>query len=296
MLQAPAVSHSARCRAPRFLITPIFASVLVFMNFQPVMRTFLVAASMLFLGACSDSRVSQLDESSRRTSGDIESLRATSAENTSAIADLRADLARLSGKLEELNYQVTGKTAELQRTMEAVSSRMPPPPGVPEDLLASDESLIGRISGSAADAYRAALKDLRAGKFQDARSRFSRFAEENPNTAFTDNAYFWMGICSDQLGELDRAVGGYSAAFQKFPAEDRAAPALYYLAQDFLKMKSRSDAIVTLQKLADDYGSTEYGRKGKALLNEMGAASKPSVAAKSTKTAPSKAAAPVKKR
>ena len=175
----------------------------------------------------------------------------------------------MSGKLEEVQHASRGKTEELERTLQRVSSRVPPPPGVPDELLVQDESLISRITGPAADSYRSGLQQLREGDFQGARGTFSGFVEANPNTAFTDNAYFWLGVVYEKLGEPDRAVGAYSEAFNRFPAEDRVGPALLRLAELFLNMGSKKDAALTLQKLVDEHGNSESGVKGRALLAEI---------------------------
>ncbi|MBP9839109.1 MAG: hypothetical protein KBC84_10405, partial [Proteobacteria bacterium] len=53
------------------------------------------------------------------------------------------------------------------------------------------------------------------------------------------------------------------------PAEDMVPAALYFLAQDFLKIDSKSDAIVALQKLVEEHPRTPYGEKGKDQLEDL---------------------------
>jgi tol-pal system protein YbgF len=223
----------------------------------------------LVLSGCPEGRIRALEEVSARQSSDIESIRGIQAENTAAIGELRAELSRLTGKMEEVQYVAKDKTEELQRSLERVSQRVPPPAGVPEELLNEDDSLLARVSGPAADQFRNALRLLRDGDFQGSRSAFESFASENPNTAFTDNAYFWLGVIYEKLNLPDRAVGAYSEAFQRFPAEDRVAPALLRLAELFLANDSKKDAVLTLQKLVDEHPNSPSGRKGKEMLAEL---------------------------
>lgn len=221
------------------------------------------------LGACAGSKVEQLDQQTKSVKNDINDLRTLQAQQSSAINEIRADLRALQGKIEELQHASVGKTQELEQTISQLKSRVPPPPGVPEDLLNADEEKIGGITGPAADQYRKALGEVRAGGFESARQTLSSFVEGNPGTAFTDNALFWLGITYDKLGQYDRAIVSYSEVFQKYPAEDMVAPALFFLAESFMKLGSKSDAVLTLQKLVDEHGSSAYGARGRARLQEL---------------------------
>ena len=106
------------------------------------------------------------------------------------------------------------------------------------------------------------------------RNGFNEFIQGNPGTAFTDNALFWTGVCYDKLGQFDRAIGSYSDVFQRYPAEDFVAPSLYRLAETFLKMDSKSEATLTLQKLVDEHKGTVWAQRGQELLTSIAPARK----------------------
>lgn len=231
--------------------------------------------------ACSSHR---LDELERRTRTDITDIRSIQADQNASLNTLRSEVRDLAGKIEELQYTSTGKTKELERTIQRLGSRVPPPAGVPEDLLSRDEERIATLTGPAADLYRKGLQQLRDGDIENSRASFQRFVEENPGTAFTDNALFWLGICYTKLGQYDRAVVSFSQVFQSYPAEDMVPPALYYLAQTFLTNGSTEDAILSLQKLVDEHPRSSYAIKGQSQLRELKA-----------ETAKKKAPAPAKR-
>ncbi len=219
--------------------------------------------------ACADNRVEKLDLQSKSAKGDIADIRSIQAQQSSTISQIQAELRTLAGKVEELQHSSAGKTQELEQTISQLQSRVPPPPGVPEELLNQDEEKIAAITGEAADLFKKALSQVRAGDFEGAKQTFANFVEANPGTAFTDNGLFWLGITYDKLGQYDRAVVSYSDVFQKYPAEDMVAPALYFLADSFLKLGSKNDAILTLRKLIDEQARSAYAAQGRAKLEEL---------------------------
>ena len=200
---------------------------------------------------------------------DFSELRGIQAEHTAAISEIRAELRTVLGKVEELQYVSAGKTQELEKTLQQLGSRVPPPPGVPEKLLNRDEEKIARIQGAAADSFRKGLSLLRAGDFQGSRQVLADFAEANPGTAFTDNALFWLGIIYTKIGQNDRAVVSFSEVYQTYPAEDMVAPALFYLAETFAKGGSKEDAILTFEKLSDEHPRSQFAVKAKQRLRDL---------------------------
>lgn len=209
-------------------------------------------------------RIGELEQQVKALKSDLNELRSIQAEETTSINDLRSDLRQVYGKVDELNYHVTGKTAELERTLEQVSSRVPPPPGVPDELLNADEEAIARINGPAADQYRSGLRLIRSGEFDKARDIFQSFVDQNPATAFSDNAVFWVGIAQMGLSHYDRAIVAFSDVYQRYPAEDRVPAALYFLAESFARMGQTKDADLSYQKLIDEHPKSEWAAKARA--------------------------------
>src|SRR5688500_17595448 len=109
------------CRtAPLFFVTPVVL--------------------MLSLGGCGPSMqkdFSRLDDS-------IGSLRAIQAEHTSELESIQAEIRRLSGKLEEIEYSQSQRIGQdirvLRDDLSTLRQRVPPPPIVPSDALEADEA------------------------------------------------------------------------------------------------------------------------------------------------------------
>lgn len=237
-----------------------------------VRRVLWVGSCAWFLigsSACGIEKIGQLEARTQKTTEDVDDLRSLQAQQESSIGQLRSELRSLSGKVEELEHRALGKTAQLEQTIERVSSRVPPPSGVPEELLNADEEQISKISSPAAKNFQNGLKLLRNGEFDAARQAFAKFVEENPDTTFSDNAFFWTGICYDKLGQDDRAIIEFSKVFQRYPAEDCVPAALYFLAQEFIKIHSMEDAFLTFEKLKDEHPESDFAAKAGVRLKEF---------------------------
>ena len=221
--------------------------------------------------ACSNKRLDRLE---RRMSTDVEDLRTTQANHTAHFDEIRQELRELRGSIEELNYASQGKVKEFEKTLQKLGRRVPPPPGVPENLLTADEDRIRPIPGADAEVYRDALAALRTGEFTASKSLFQTFIDGNPGTSFTDNALFWKGIASSKLSLRQEAVLSFSEVFQTYPAEDMAAPALYFLSGVLLQSGDTEDAILTLEKLLEDYPSSSFGEQAQARLSSLNGSAK----------------------
>lgn len=226
--------------------------------------------TLIFLAtSCSNERVLQLEEETRNLKKEVADIRSLQAQQSSSLNEVKSQIRSISGNVEEIQHVSIGKTRELEASISQLKSRVPPPAGVPEDLLNQDDDRIVAIKGESADLYRNALAEVRTGNFEAAKTKLSQFIEANPGTAFTDNAIFWLGIVYEKLGQVDRAIISYSEVFQKYPAEDMVPAALYHLAEAFLKLGSKSDAIVTLQKLIEEHPNSSMASAGIEKLRQL---------------------------
>lgn len=234
-----------------------------------MIRNLFLLALIILTTSCGSARMQQLEEDNRRFKNEISDIRGLQAQQSSSINEIRAQIRSVSGNVEEIQHVSIGKTKELEASISQLKSRVPPPAGVPEDLLNQDDDKIAAIKGDSADLYRKALGEVRTGDFEGAKTDLSQFIEANPGTAFTDNAIFWLGIVYEKLGQTDRAIISYSEVFQKYPAEDMVPAALYHLSEAFLKLGSKGDAIITLQKLVDEHASSPLAEVGAEKLRQL---------------------------
>ena len=217
-------------------------------------KIFLVAVFLLPLG-CSSGHYDALQ--------DVHNVQ---ADLITRIDALQNELNLLSGRVEELEYKLRGQTQQIEKRLDLVSSRVPPPDGVSEQLLNADEEALKSNSGQSAMLYKSGLAQIRTGDFEAARSTFTSFVESNPNTAYTDNALYWIGITWEMVGDYNKAIVSYSDTYQKFPAEDYAPIAIYQISECFNKLGDKKNANLMLQKLIDDYPKSRSAQQARAQL------------------------------
>ncbi|MCC6219713.1 MAG: tol-pal system protein YbgF [Deltaproteobacteria bacterium] len=229
-----------------------------------MMRDRAVVLSMFFfcLGCASGNKVQLLE-------ADIADLREIQARQIASIGELKSEVRLMKGMVEELAHVSSNKTKELEQTIKRFGTRVPPPQGVPAQLLAEDEEQIASVAGGQADAFKKALALLRTGDYEAARSSFQSFVEANPDTTYSDNALFWVGICQENLGQYDRAIVSYSDVFQIYPAENRVPEALFRLGESFAKINSVDEAILTMQKLVEEHPKSAVASKAKQRIQEL---------------------------
>jgi tol-pal system protein YbgF len=230
-----------------------------------------IASLSFFITGCG-AGIQQIREEMRR---DLADVRSVQAQQAARLDEMREDVRRLTGQIEESQHLALGKTRELEQKLSTLGSRVPPPEGVPGELLAQDESRIAAITGVAADTFREGLKSVRTGDFSAAVATLDRFVAENPGTAFTDNALFWLGICYDKLGQTDKAVVSFSEVFQKYPGEDRVPAALFFLGTAFERLGQKEEATLTLQKLIEEHPQSSYAAQARSLVGSSGGRAAP---------------------
>lgn len=228
----------------------------------------LLLLSLISLCACAQA-VPSRRLNQEPTASDLQEIRALQAEHTTTLESLRTELRELQGRVDELEYRGEGRVKELESTIKRVSSRVPAPAGIPEDILRSDEEQIVKNTGPAAELYQAGLQSIRTGDFQTAIEMFSKFVTENPDTTFSDNALYWKGLCFERVGEYDRAIVALSEVFQKYPAEDRVPHSLLMLGEVFLKMNAKADAELSFKKLIDDHPKSLQAQEAKKRLQTI---------------------------
>ena len=197
---------------------------------------------------------------------EVRGLRTHQADQSNTINELREEIRQLRGAQQEIEYSSNDKTRELEETIQKLGSRVPPPPGIPENLLVADEKNISTHAGADAASYKLALATLRAGDLSKADQMFSNFLASNAKTTFSDNAIFWKGIVAKNQSQFNKAVLHFTEVFQKFPAEDMVPASLYYMAEALQDAGARDDSKLTLEKLVDEHPNSSFAIRAKAIL------------------------------
>lgn len=217
------------------------------------------------------------------------SLRNEQADISADMTDLRDDVQKLRGVVEEMNRDVQIIRAEnssgggISKKLEEISFRI----NYIENFLGIEEKRKpleetekkekGDITPKDTtkkkvdkeEAYSAAYKTFKEGKYDEAKAQFQRFLKMFPDTEYSDNAQFWIGECYFFKREYQKAILEYEKVIKNYPGGNKVSYALLKQGQAFLRLGDKSTAKLLLQQVIKDYPNTNQSKIARAKLTKI---------------------------
>ena len=112
--------------------------------------------------------------------------------------------------------------------------------------------------------YEKALAILREGRYGEAATAFNQFLEKYPGSAYSDNAYYWLGETYYVTRDFDRSLASFNQLVGSYPMSPKLPGArlkigyIYYEKQDWAAARKELSSLVTgypgstEARLADD--------------------------------------------
>ncbi len=213
------------------------------------------------------ARVERLDHEGKGLSGKLEEFdyalknlsRTDSAAAPSApeIQGLKAEVKELFLRVDALTMRVNalGNSGAASTTVGAVTSQ----PETPTDKPVSSKDLYDR-----------AYKLYRQGEYAKSNEGFNEYLRRFPDTALTDNAYFWIGEIYYDQRQYEQAIVQYDKVVQKFPDGDKIASAILKQAFAFSAIGDNLDARILLKKVINEHPGSEQAEIAKKKLAVIG--------------------------
>ena len=229
-----------------------------------------LAISFVFLVAgCADNRA-QL----AKMENSINDLRGYQADQTTQISALQNEIRRVSGRLDEIEYQQKNRVgtdlSSLKDDLTRLKTRVPPPAQVPIGPLEEDEALAGRLPGEISNSFSSGLLKVREGAYNEAIPLFQQIIDSTQSGDFTANVMFWIGVCYDGNEENRQALSTYSDIVARFPKHARAPQALLRQSAALVRLGDSKTAKLSLQKLLQDYPKSTEAARARERLKDLG--------------------------
>lgn len=195
---------------------------------------------------------------------DGEEIRRMLADHTAIIASIRSEIRRLTGRVEELEYNlknVKSATDELDK----IILRLPVPAGVPEEELKRLIAELPSFSG-VSEKMKDAVKAIMLEEYQKAVDVLNEVVEAVPEQDRIPEYLFWLGIALDKAGRFKEALAAFNECAAVYDTHRLAPPALYYQSLVFEKLGDKKGAVLTLKKLISKYPKSTYESLAKARL------------------------------
>ncbi len=243
----------------------------------------LTVATPSYAGLFDDAEArNQLEQIRKDHGGRLERLEAGSAGQitlSNQIEELRAEVARLRGQVEELTYTV--QTLEKRqkdfyldldgrlRKFEAAGSTNTPPAAAPGASAPMPPSAPPAAnSANEQKDYETALDLLKSGKTAEAQKSFESFIRKYPSSASITNATFWAGQAALQAKEVATANRHFAAVVTRWPDDARAPDAMLGLANTQQTLGDVKGARMTLESLITRYPSSPAAQSAKQRLGK----------------------------
>lgn len=177
------------------------------------------------------------------------------------IQRLQEQVRHLRGRIQMLEHQIQRNSKIRQRMYQKLEQR----------LAALAQGGTGTTAGKQQikNAYTAAFKKLRNGKYSAAIKAFESFVEKYPDNSYSDNAWYWLGQARYVQGDLNGAMAALQMVTSKYPESRKMSSTLFRMGVIQQTQGETSTARATFKRLIQAYPDSESAAMARQRLNEM---------------------------
>jgi tol-pal system protein YbgF len=169
------------------------------------------------------------------------------AELAAHVDSLEREIAGLEGRLEVAEHDVEVALREARAARNEAASagagdaktgdaaNAAPAPAAPQEPAGVEEPGGSAVSAEV-EAYRAAYAAWRSGDPQACIDRFRNFLQTYADSAYADDAAYWMADCYFKHGDYKTAVLRFDDVVARYPTGNKAADALYRQGEALLRL------------------------------------------------------------
>ena len=203
---------------------------------------------------------------------------------------LQEDSRRLSGRLEEIEYQLNQKlatfekdhqkidelslqSAKLEKRLMEIEQYLNLGSGGPKPTagVSSKSDAAGSPDKSTTDdqLYNEAKQAYDKGSLDKARQGFQQLIKTFPKSANADNAQFWIGESYYREKWYEKAILEYQTVIEKYPNGNKVPAAMLKQGLSFLALGDKSNARLILKELEKKYPNSNEAKVAATKLTEF---------------------------
>jgi TolA-binding protein len=176
-----------------------------------------------------------------------------SADLGARVAKNDADIAAMTGKIEEAKYLV----GELQKQVNLATTKVAAVEQTQQQLQANQQRIVDRVAPTMPEdketLWKESQRRLSEGQREDGRRFLRSFIQRFPDDARAPQAQLQIGLSFVQELKHSNAVAEFSNLIQRFPRAPEVPEAMWQLAESFVVLKFCGDAKAMYQDLAKRY-------------------------------------------
>ena len=152
------------------------------------------------------------------------------------VTQIRQEIQSLSIKWDDTNNRIASLQQGLQENqLQVLSLREVPASG---SSIEPDQ------------VYSSVYNDYLMGNYELAIAGFQDFLVNFPDSEYSDNASYYLGVCYHEKGRYDQAISAFDQAINLYPKADKTPPAYYKKGSAQEQLQLNAEAIDTWRKLA----------------------------------------------
>jgi tol-pal system protein YbgF len=221
-----------------------------------------------------------------------EDYRGRHAELHSLMKDMREEMQRFRGLLEENQYdtqQKIGALATTEATQKERWTKVEESIQISLDRIVRLEQYLGmepseklaplgsekaepskpKAKKTPDELYAAAKQQFDRGEYEAAREQFQAFLDQHPKSKQADNAQFWLGEVFYREKWYEKAILEYQKVIENYPKGDKIRGALLKQGFSFLNLDDKSNARLILRELIRKYPDSNEAEIAKKKLKTL---------------------------
>jgi len=237
-------------------------------------RSRLALAAALLAYAASASAIFSDDEARKGVADlkkQVERLEAQAADRravqelSGSLDQIRQDIARLRGQIEELSYKIDNLDKRQKDLYVDLDNRM-------RKLEAVEKEKEKAVQAAAAEqqSYDAVLNQFKAGNYGASIQGFQGFLQQYPQSKLAPSAQYWIGNAYYAMRDYKSAVVAQQKVIDTWPSDPKAADAMLNLASSQAELGDLNASRITLKALVQKYPNSPAAEQAKQRLARAG--------------------------
>jgi tol-pal system protein YbgF len=213
----------------------------------------------------------EINEHFQQVDGAVSTTTHNQVELTNQIEQVKADLARLRGQIEVLNYELDAAQKRQKDFYVDLDGRLRKlETAAAEESSAENAAPEALPADSAAEMrdYETALTHFKSARYKDALQAFEGFIKSYPGSNMLPSAHFWAASANYQLHDYAKASALFGKLVATWPSDAKAPDALLGQANSQQEAGDAKGARKTLDQLVGQYPNSSAAQTARLRLKK----------------------------
>lgn len=231
------------------------------------------------LGSLRDESQKGIGSVQAEYKSDLINVRKLSADLQASMDSVRADVATLSGKLDDQSISAKQPVEDLALYRADADRRIVALDEKLAKLQATVDELNKKLYGEAKpqkvelvtpeSVYAKGQTAFNSGDMPLAREVFTRFLDQYPKNALAANSQYWIGETFYREKSYEPAILAYQEVIKQYPKHEKIPAAMLKQGMSFKAIKDAKSAKYVFTKLVEGYPKSDEAKKAKEQLKGM---------------------------